>query len=166
MNPRSILGFLIVSISLLVDALLSPAVSSENNQTDPALTLKKPVQIDDANNNNSGRTQEQRIIIYYFYRTIRCETCIEIEKLTLEAVNEAFEKELSKGTVEIKIINMEEAENRHFADDYKLRAQSVIVSDMAVSNEMRWKILDKIWNYVSDEEEFKEYIIAEVRAYL
>jgi len=155
-----------MSISLLVDVLLSPAVSSENNQTDPALTLKKPVQIDDANNNNSGRTQEHRIIIYYFYRTVRCETCIEIERLTLEAVNEAFEKELGEGSIEIKVINMEKDRTSHFVDDYKLSAQAVIISDLAGSNERRWKNLEKIWDYVSDEEVFKKYIIAEVRAYL
>jgi len=89
-----------------------------------------------------------------------------IEKLTLEAVNEAFKKELGAGTIETKVINMDEVANSHFDKDYKLSAQAVIISEMTGSNERRWKNLDKIWDYVSDEHEFKEYIIDEVRAYL
>jgi hypothetical protein len=160
---RNIFGFLMISLTLLLGLLLSPIYAGENGQTDRAVTTKNPVEFVDVIN----KTEKlHRIIVYYFHRTVRCETCIEIENLTLETVEEAFEKELSTGTIEIKVINMEEDVNSHFTKEYKLNVQSVIISDMAVSNEIRWKNLDKIWDYVSDKQEFKEYIIDEVRAYL
>jgi hypothetical protein len=152
-----------ISLNLLLGLFLSPIYGGENGQTDRAVTAKNPVEFVDVINKPE---KLHRIIVYYFHRMVRCETCIEIENLTLETVEEAFEKELSAGTIEIKVINMEEDVNSHFTKEYKLNIQSVIISDMAVSNEIRWKNLDKIWDYVSDKQEFKEYIIAEVRAFL
>jgi hypothetical protein len=165
LNFRNIIAFLIISIALLLDVLFSPVYSGENKLADPVSTVKDSFEIVDSNN-NAKKTTGHKVIVYYFHRTVRCETCVEIEKLTLEAVNEAFEKELGSRTIEIKVINMEEDGNTHFSEEYKLSVQSVIVSDMSGSNERRWKNLDKIWDYVSDDEEFKEYIIDEVRAYL
>jgi len=166
LNSQKIFFLLMVLIIiLLTDAFIPPGNDSEKEQYNSALTVKDPIGIVNANN-KAEKTKSKRIIVYYFHRTIRCETCIEIEKLTIEAVNEAFEKELSTGTLELKVMNMEEDINSHFIKEYKLNVQSVILSDMDVSNEKRWKNLDKIWDYVSDEDEFKEYIINEIRAYL
>jgi hypothetical protein len=142
----------------------SPAYGCEKNQTDPAVTAKGPGDL--ANTLKSKGTTDHKIIVYYFHMTARCETCMKIEKLTIEAVNEAFKKELGAGTIETKVINIDEAANSHFDKDYKLRAQAVIISDMAGSNEKRWKNLEKIWDYVSNEIEFKQYITDEVKAYL
>jgi hypothetical protein len=64
------------------------------------------------------------------------------------------------------VINIDKAANSHFDKDYKQRAQSVIISDMTGFNEKRWKNLDKIWEYVSYEIEFKKYIIDEAKACL
>lgn len=162
MDSHKICGILFACITLLLVVLVFPIYGGGNRPADPALAVQTPVELEA---DNQEKKTGHRVIVYYFYRTIRCETCIEIEKFTLEAVNEAFEEELSAGTIEIKVINMEEDVNSHFTKEYKLNVQSIIISDMAVSNELRWKNLDKIWDYVSDEDDFKEYIIDEVRAY-
>jgi hypothetical protein len=61
---------------------------------------------------------------------------------------------------------MEEEQNRHFETDYQLSAQSVIISKASESGELKWKNLDKIWEYVNDEEMFIDYIKSEVDSYL
>jgi hypothetical protein len=165
LNFHKIFSFVITAIALLLLSLiLSPGYGSEKNQTDSVVTAKGPGDL--ANTLKAKATTDHKIIIYYFHMTARCETCMKIEKLTIEAVNEAFKKELGAGTIETKVINIDEAANSHFDKDYKLRAQAVIISDMAGSNEKRWKNLEKIWDYVSNEIEFKKYIIDEVKAYL
>jgi hypothetical protein len=144
--------------------LISPIYGGEKNRTESTSTFK--VAAESVNVSRSKEAADHKIIVYYFHMTVRCETCVKIENLTLEAVNEAFEKELRTGTIETKVINIDEDSNSHFDKDYKLRAQAVIVSDIAGLNERRWKNLEKIWDYVSDEEKFKEYIVNEIRAYL
>ena len=164
MNLHKIFSFLIISITILLGVLIFPVCGNEKKHTDSTIAVKGtegPVNI-----LKVKETTDNKIIVYYFHMTARCETCMAIEKLTLEAVDEAFEKELGTGIIETMVINMDEDANSHFTEDYKLSAQTVIISDMAGSNERRWKNLEKIWDYVSDEEEFKEYIIDEVRAYL
>ena len=141
MNSNKIFGFLTTCITLLLlSVLIFPIYGSEKKQTDPA--AKGSVELVDTT--KAKKTTDHKIIVYYFHMAARCETCMKIEKLTLEAVNEAYKKELGAGTIETKVINIDEDVNGHFDKDYKLRAQSVIISDMTGFNEKRWKNLDKI----------------------
>jgi hypothetical protein len=144
--------------------LISPIYGGEKNPTESNATFKDAAE--SVNASRSKKAVDHKIILYYFHMTVRCETCVKIENLTLEAVNEAFEKELRTGTIETKVINIDEDSNSHFDKDYKLHSQSVIISDVRGFNEKRWKNLEKIWDYVSDEEKFKEYIVNEITTYL
>ena len=114
----------------------------------------------------SDLSKEPLVIVYYFHRAIRCSTCMKIESLTVAAVEMNFAQELKEGKVRIKILNMEEDQNSHFETDYQLSAQSVIISKVSESGEIKWKNLDKIWEYVNDEEMFIDYIKSEVDSYL
>lgn len=163
LGSNKISNHLVLCLSLLLLVVLNyPAYGSEKD-TGSATAVTAPIESIDTL--KSAEKKENRIIVYYFHGTSRCTTCKKIEKYTMEAINEAFEKELNAGTIQTKVINVEKKENTHFAEDYKLITKSVIVSEMAGSNETRWKNLEKIWEYVLDEEDFKEYIIDEIKAY-
>jgi thiol-disulfide isomerase/thioredoxin len=149
---------------LLLVLLIYPTYSSEKKQTNSVTAANSSAEV--VKGSKTDETKDHRIIVYYLRRTSRCATCKKIEKYTLEAVNDAFEKELSAGTIQIKVLNVDEKQYNHFIKDYNLITKSVIVSDMAGSSEKRWKNLEKIWEYVINEEKFKEYIIEEVKAYL
>jgi hypothetical protein len=165
LNSSKLPGFAIVCIILfLVFVLISPSYGGEKNRTESTVTFKDASE--SVNASKAKEAADHKIIVYYFHMTARCETCMKIEKFTLEAVNNTFAKELEAGAIQTKVINIDETANSHFEKDYKLRAQAVIVSDMAGFNERRWKNLEKIWDYVSDEEKFKEYIVNEIKAYL
>ena len=114
----------------------------------------------------SDPSKEPLVVVYYFHGAIRCSTCIRIESLTVEAVEMEFTQELKEGKVRIEILNIEEDQNTHFETDYRLSAQSVIVSKVSERVEIKWKNLDKIWEYVQDEDRFIDYIKSEVGAYL
>jgi hypothetical protein len=162
-NKKS--GFLMACLCLLLLVLLIyPTYGSEKKQTNSITAAKGSSEI--IKSSKTDETKDHRIIVYYFRKTSRCATCKKIEKYTLEAVKGTFKKELASGTIQAKVINMEEDENLHFIGDYKLITKSVIVSDMAGPNEKRWKNLEKIWEYVINEKKFKKYIIEEVKAYL
>jgi hypothetical protein len=115
----------------------------------------------------SAESQEKNmVVVHYFHRTLRCTTCMTIEELTRASVQENFAREISSGEVKLEILNMEEERNRHFETDYQLSAQSVIVSKVLDGVEVKWKNLDKIWDYVEDGEFFMEYIKGEIESYL
>lgn len=163
LKSNKIFYHLVLCLSLLLlIAFNFPAYGSEKN-TGSATAVTAPIESIDSP--KSAEKKEPRIIVYYFHGTSRCATCKKIEKYTVEAINKAFEKELNAGTIQTKVINVEEKENTHFAEDYKLITKSVIVSETAGDNETRWKNLEKIWEYVLNEEDFKEYIIDEIKAY-
>ena len=82
------------------------------------------------------------------------------------AVESGFENELKNGLLEIKVVNVEESGNQHYAKDYKLYTKSVILSDTEKDKELRWKNLDKVWQLLRDDQKFIKYIQDEVKEYL
>src|SRR5512137_2667647 len=58
-----------------------------------------------------------KVIAYYFHTNTRCSTCIKIEQYSKEAIEQGFPEELKKGTLEMRIVNYENPENRHFMQD-------------------------------------------------
>jgi hypothetical protein len=88
-----------------------------------------------------------------------------IEALAQKAVEEGFADELAAGRIEWRIINLDEPENKHFEEDYRLPMQSVIVSEVRGGKEVRWKNLDKVWDLLNDDTGFVRYVQDEIRAY-
>ncbi|HEX2956339.1 MAG TPA: nitrophenyl compound nitroreductase subunit ArsF family protein [Chitinispirillaceae bacterium] len=116
--------------------------------------------------NVSTKSEQKKVIVYYFHTTFRCQSCNMIEKFTKEAVETGFASELKSGSLEMKVINVEEKGNEHFAEDYKLYTKSVIVSNVKDGKEVTWKNLDKVWTHLGDPNKFKEYIQTEVKTSL
>jgi hypothetical protein len=108
----------------------------------------------------------KKILVYYFHNDFRCYSCTQIETLTRKAVTENFQKELAESTVELKVINVDKAENEHFVEDYNLETKSVIMVEYSGSKQVRWKNLSKIWDYFYKEDVFASYIRDELNRYL
>jgi len=111
-------------------------------------------------------TADKRIVVYYFHGEFRCHTCIQIEKLTRKAVTEGFKKEMAVSKIELKIINIDKPENKHYVQDYNLETKSLIISQFIGTKQIRWKILPKIWDYYDKENVFIKYVRDEVNGYL
>lgn len=107
-----------------------------------------------------------KVIVYYFHGTKRCISCMTIERFTRESVEANFAKEIKSGKVEFRSINVDEPENIHYAKDYKLYTRSVIISDVTQGKEKRWKNLQKVWELIRQENDFKTYVKNETIAYL
>ncbi|HDP95991.1 MAG TPA: hypothetical protein ENN40_11630 [Candidatus Aminicenantes bacterium] len=69
-----------------------------------------------------------KTVVYYFHGNSRCRTCLTIEKYTRQAVNNGFADELEKGEMELRAVNVDLKENRHFIQDYQLFSRSVVLS--------------------------------------
>jgi len=98
----------------------------------------------------------RKLIAYYFHRTIRCATCLSIEKQSREAIELAYGSELSSGRLEWHAVNIEEPGNEHFEKDFGLQTQSLVLVESASDRVARWKLLPKVWELVEDPYGFQE----------
>ena len=89
-----------------------------------------------------------------------------MEKWTLEIIEDKFKKELDKGVLTFQSINIDEEKNSHYADDYLLPSQAVIVSKVIEGKEVKWTELENIWFLNDNETSFKVYIEKEIKEFL
>jgi len=135
-----------------------PAPASKNSAPKPVLPSESA--------GASRATSSSRVVVYYLHTTARCPSCLKIEAYTAAEVTGPLSGPLSDGRLEWKVINVDEPKNAHFVEDYELYTKSVVVSEMKDGKEIRWKRLDKVWDYLDDQQAFMKYVGDEVRAYL
>lgn len=107
----------------------------------------------------------RKLIAYYFHRTMRCATCLSIEKQSREAIELAYGGELSSGRLEWHAVNIEDPGNEHFEKDFELQTQSLVLVESASDRVARWKMLPKVWELVEDPYGFQEYVVTEVAVF-
>ncbi len=107
-----------------------------------------------------------QILVSYFYTTVRCPTCRKLETYSRQAVEDGFPKELKEKRIVFRSMNVDDPDNKHYLQDYKLYTKSLIVSETRNGQETRWKNLPAIWKHVRDPEIFKKYVSKEIAAYL
>ncbi len=112
------------------------------------------------------QAQSNMIIAYYFHRTMRCATCLSIEKQSREAIELAYGSELSSGRLEWHAVNIEEPGNEHFEKDFELQTQSLVLVESISDRVARWKLLPKVWELVEDPYGFQEYVVSEVALFI
>ena len=112
------------------------------------------------------RDSGSKVIVYYLHTTARCPSCLKIEAYTAAEVTGPLAGPLAEGRLEWKVLNVDEPKNVHFVEDYQLYTKSVVVSDIRDGKEVRWKRLDKVWDYLDNRQAFMKYVDEEVRAYL
>ena len=106
------------------------------------------------------------IQVTYFSSDVRCVTCVRIERLTRETVERNFGPELQSGRIVLRTVNLDGLGNEHFVHDYSLISKTVIVSDLAKGQEVRWENLQQVWTKQKNEQAFEAYVVDAVRRHL
>jgi hypothetical protein len=99
-----------------------------------------------------------QVIAYYFHGTMRCPTCYKLEQYSKEAIETNFKDALASGKLEFKVVNVEDKGNEHYGKDYQLYTKSLILSLVKDGKQIKWKNMDKIWEYVSNKQRFIDYV--------
>ncbi len=144
---------LFVSLFLI---LSSPLVLGDLRGAEPA---KGPV-------GERQNTPDTQVMVTYFYTTYRCPTCKKLEVYSRQAIEEGFPRELEEKKIVFCTLNLDEPENSHYIQDYKLVTKSLIISLNRNGKEIKWANLADIWKLVGDQEKFKAYVQSETQAYL
>ena len=111
------------------------------------------------------RTNEQ-VIAYYFHGTVRCETCLKIERQAREAIERRFAAEVTEKRLVFKPVNYDKPENAHFLKDYQLPCPSLVVVRRKDAKDAKWKLLDKTWEHAENPVKLDEYVGDEVEKLL
>ncbi len=106
------------------------------------------------------------VVAYYFHGNFRCPTCLAIERLARETVVADFPAEVASGQLRWFAVNMEEAGNEHFADDFQLTTRSLVLVSYQDNRVVRFQVLDKVWQLVRDDIAFADHVREATAAFL
>jgi thiol-disulfide isomerase/thioredoxin len=158
--------FVIIATLFFCSQAGTESLKTSNSKVSSSTTNAKPSTVDTSVPDTAVSENSKQLVVYYFMSTYRCPSCIYIEKTTKAVVENVFASQVKTGRVIFKVINIDEPANKHYDKDYKLYAQSVILSDVKDGKELRWLNLDKIWKLLNNDKEFQEYIAKEINSYL
>jgi hypothetical protein len=130
-----------------------------------------PAKAEHAEPASSSRVTENlpsapKVVVYYFHGNTRCITCRKIESFARSAIESGFAAEQKSGRIEFRAVNVEEANNEHFVQDYQLVTRSVVLSRIRNGKQDTWKNLDQVWTLVRDPDAFNRYVVDETKQLL
>ena len=170
MKPKSLVSlalliFVVVAVIFLIGKEIQ---TSEGIASTPGTGLMVGTISKGASPIPDASTQQgnQKVVAYYFHGRVRCVSCVKIETLSRKAVTDGFPKDLTKGRLEFRDVNVEEPGNRHFIEDYRLTSQSLVIVEYRDGRQVRWKNLEKVWTLLHSEKEFVPYVQEGVSSYL
>jgi hypothetical protein len=152
---RLITGFLLIVVGCSFAWSITKIASNKRQDS----VIKQDVV--DMQQNKSAR-QSERVAVYYFHGDIRCKTCLTIESMAKDAVEEIYASDIAQGRVEWEIVNFDKPENEHFIDDFELPGSSLLLAYYNLDQLTNWKILQDVWFNYHDVEEFNKYINDEI----
>jgi len=113
-----------------------------------------------------GMATNNQVVAYYFHGTVRCETCLKIERQAREAIERRFSREWNAKRIVFELVNYELPENTHFLKDYKLPCPSMVLVRRQSGSDGQWKLLGETWQLVEDPGKFNQYVETEVDKFL
>jgi hypothetical protein len=102
-----------------------------------------------------------QVIAYYFHATIRCETCLKIEKRAKEAMERRFKAEMADKRLVFRPVDFMKPKNLHFAQDYQLPCPSLVLVWQQHGKDKKWKLLGDTWELIEKPEQFDRYVETE-----
>lgn len=101
---------------------------------------------------NPSLSPTARLAVLYLHGTVRCETCLEIERIAERTVRESFSQELAAGTVSWQAIDYELPENDRYDREFSPPCPSLVLAEVLADGRFaRHKILGETWNLIHDE---------------
>jgi len=107
-----------------------------------------------------------RVVATYFHRTLRCQTCLQIESLARYDLTEVMAADMESGLLQWRLVNFEEEDNAHFEEEFELEGPTLVVTLENGSDVIKWARLDRVWELYGDLEAFDEYVLGTVEEYL
>ncbi len=96
-----------------------------------------------------------KVEVFYFHGTLRCPSCVALERYSRETVEEYFADELAEGKIVFREINVELPENKEVAEKFAARGSSLFTNAIYDDKDHIEEEVS-IWRFIGDEVRFKE----------
>ena len=108
-----------------------------------------------ANSNIAGVVSQQKdgLTAIYFHAK-RCPICEKIEAFA----HESLKTEIEQGNIGWAVADYTTQENQAAVEHCKVLASTVVLVDLKDGEIVRWKNLEKVWDYTHDPNAFESYI--------
>ena len=106
------------------------------------------------------------VIARYCHGHARCSNCVKIEQYSREAIETGLRKALDSGRLRFEVVDVEEPAHRHYIQDYGLYTKSLVLVAEAGGKEVRHKVLNGVWDHLSDKTAFMTYVKSETESFL
>jgi hypothetical protein len=107
-------------------------------------------------------TEARQVIAYYFLGKVRCSSCRKIEEVSRRTIEESFRRDLAAGRLRFLIVNVDQPENRHFVEEFRLESSALVLVEMRDGKPVVWKNLPDVWTLVEDVQKLEKYVRDEV----
>ena len=67
------------------------------------------------------------INVYYFHNSRRCTTCMAVEKVTKESLNELYPEMMKNGKIIFQSIDIEQENNKSLVEKYQISGQTLLI---------------------------------------
>ncbi len=133
--------------------------------TDTALTAKDGRNERKAENIPTPREGVEKVEILYFHPRFRCLSCNNVEKYARQVVENEFYKEVKKGKIVFKSLNISDPENKTLVDELGVTGSSLyILVDGHRSKKHRE--IKSVWFQWNDSKKCKDIIASEINSAL
>jgi len=152
----TLLGIIMI---VLVGLIINELVPKDNvNSPDETAVVAEEKEIPDVK-------KADRIEVINFHATQRCVSCTTLGKLSEKTITERFVNEVASGKIIFKSVNVELRKNTEIVNLYQASGSSLYIN--AVKDGKNNIVQNvKVWQYLSDEIAFTNYLETKLRSLL
>ena len=113
-------------------------------------------------------TQATRVEVLYLHGTVRCETCLEIERIAEETVRAAFADAMAAATITWRSVDYDLPENASYDRQFSPPSPALVMARVKPDGQYgEWRIVEKTWDSMHEgPEALGEYVRREVEGFL
>ena len=106
------------------------------------------------------------VIAFCFHRTMRCATCLAIEANVARVIETNFAEQLASGKLIWIPYNLDELGGDELGKEFDVSSSTLVLTKMQDGNHIKYKKLEKVWDFIGDPLKFDEYVQTVVKDYL
>jgi len=159
MKLKIIYALLGIIMIVLVGLIINELVPKDNvNSPDETAVVAEEKEIPDVK-------KADRIEVINFHATQRCVSCTTLGKLSEKTITERFANEVASGKIIFKSVNVELRKNTEIVNLYQASGSSLYINAIKDGkNNIVQNV--KVWQYLSDEIAFTNYLETKLRSLL
>ena len=162
----ALLAFVGVSIAFVVIRELGSESARQESASDAAPIVDANGSPPESADGLTFAGLDHAVIACYFHGGLRCKTCLAIERNAEDALRAAYPDAFARREVRWRTVNFDAPEHQHYKDEYDLYTSSLVLIDVHDGAPRDWKLLEKTWDLVWEDDAFDAYVRNELRPYL